>query len=104
MKVELKKFTALQTDIVLDYPTEKLVNKTIILVDDVLNTGRTLAFSLKPFLEIEIKRLQIAVIVDRHHKLFPVSADYTGYALSTTIQEHVEVILNDEEKFGVYLH
>ena len=74
-----------------------LSNTSCILVDDVLNTGRTLAYALKPFLSTEIKKLQTAVVVDRNHKTFPISADYVGYALSTTIQEHVKVFITEED-------
>lgn len=103
VKVSLDKFTPLQSDIQLDCSIDIVKNKVIILLDDVLNTGRTLAYSLKPFLNAEIKKLQTAVIVDRNHKLFPISADYVGYSLSTTIQEHIEVILEDTDAFGVYV-
>ena len=103
VKVSLDKRSPQQGQVELDCPPERLRNKCIVLTDDVLNTGRTLVYSLKPFLELEIKKLQTAVLVDRNHKLFPVSADYVGYALSTTINEHVEVVL-EEDGFGVYLH
>lgn len=103
VKVSLDKLSPLQSDIELDCDIDMLRNKVVILLDDVLNTGRTLVYSLKPFLNIETKRLRIAVIVDRNHKQFPISADYVGYALSTTIQEHIEVVLEDNERFGVYL-
>lgn len=103
VKVSLDKLAPLQSDIFLDCDTSLLRNKVVILLDDVLNTGRTLVYSLKPFLNVEIKKLSTAVIVDRNHKQFPISADYIGYALSTTIQEHIEVVLEDEERFGVYL-
>jgi pyrimidine operon attenuation protein/uracil phosphoribosyltransferase len=73
------------------------------VVDDVLNTGRTLMHSLKPLLAIEVKKIQIAVMVDRSHRAFPVAAGYVGYSLSTTIQEHIEVVLEEGERFGVYL-
>ncbi|MBC7922959.1 MAG: phosphoribosyltransferase [Ferruginibacter sp.] len=103
VKVSLDKRSPRQGQVELDCPPESLRNKCIVLTDDVLNTGRTLVYSLKPFLDLEIKKLQTAVLVDRNHKLFPVSADYVGYALSTTINEHVEVVL-EEDAFGVYLH
>ena len=77
--------------------------KVVIMADDVLNTGRTLAFALQPFLQYRLKKLQVAVIVDRNHRLYPVSADYVGYALSTTFNEHVEVVLSREGEEGVYL-
>lgn len=102
IKLLLDKYSPLQSEIKLvgNYPIK---NKVVILVDDVLNTGRTLVYSLKPFINIEIKKLQTAVIIDRNYKLFPVSADYVGYALSTTLKEHVKVILDNEKEFGVYL-
>ena len=104
VKISIEKFSTVQNEVVLDCPTAILVNKSIVVVDDVLNTGRTLMYCLRPFLELEIKSLQIAVIIDRSHRLFPISANYKGYALSTTIQEHIHVILDNEENFGVYLH
>ncbi len=103
VKVSLDKFSPQQSEIELDVDVKTLKKKTIILLDDVLNTGRTLAYSLKPFLNIDIKKLQTAVIVDRGHKSFPVSADYVGYALATALKEQIEVELEDAKAFGVYL-
>lgn len=103
VRIDLDKRSLLQTEITLDCSIESLQNKTVILVDDVLSTGRTLAYSLKPFLNIEIKKLQTAVVVDREHSLFPISSSYTGYSLSTTLQEHIHVELFNESEMGVYL-
>jgi pyrimidine operon attenuation protein/uracil phosphoribosyltransferase len=103
VKVTVDKASPLQSEIKLDVDIKQLKNKTIILTDDVLNTGRTLAYSLKPFLNIEASKLQTAVIVDRNHKLFPVSADYVGYSMATTLKESIEVDFS-KSKFGVYLH
>jgi pyrimidine operon attenuation protein / uracil phosphoribosyltransferase len=102
VKVTVDKNSPLQSEVKLDAELKDLKNKTIILIDDVLNTGRTLAHSLKPFLTIETAKIQTAVIVDRRHKVFPVSADYVGYSLSTTLKEHIEVNF-EKSKFGVYL-
>jgi pyrimidine operon attenuation protein / uracil phosphoribosyltransferase len=102
VKITLDKLSPLQSEVTLDVDLKSLKKKTIILTDDVLNTGRTLAYSLKPFLNIEVKKIQVAVIVDREHKSFPVSPDYVGYSLSTTLKEHIEVNF-DKNKFGVYL-
>lgn len=74
-----------------------LENKVVILVDDVLNSGRTLAFAMKPFLEQAIKKLEVAVLVNRSHKRYPVSVDYTGYELATTLNEHIQVNLQETE-------
>ena len=103
VKISLDKTAPLQSEIVLDVPIENLAKKVLILTDDVLNTGRTLAYSLKPFLNIEVKKLQTAVVVDRGHTTFPISANYVGYSLSTTLQEHIDVILDNKKELGVYL-
>jgi pyrimidine operon attenuation protein/uracil phosphoribosyltransferase len=102
VRMTLDKFAPLQSEVKLDCSVNELEDKNIIIVDDVLNTGRTLAYGLKPFLNIPIKKLQVAVLVDRNHKSFPISADYVGYSLSTTVNQHIEVLL-DDTNFGVYL-
>lgn len=103
VKITLEKFSPVQSQVTLDCRAEELQHKSIIVIDDVLNTGRTLAHSLKPFLEIEVRKIQTAVIVNRSHHLFPIAAEYIGYSLSTTIQEHIEVVLDHTEECGVYL-
>ena len=103
IKVSLDKLAPLQSEIKLDCDLKTIAKKSIVMVDDVLNTGRTLAYSFKPFLTSEVKKLQVAVIVDRDHKTFPVHADFVGYSLSTTLQELIKVELEDEDKLGVYL-
>ena len=103
ISVEVDKESPLQSEIALSQPIEQLSNQVIILVDDVLNTGRTLAYALKPFLNVEVKILQVAVLVDRGYPQFPVQATYVGYALSTTLQERVEVVFEQEQPVAVYL-
>lgn len=80
-----------------------LINKTIILVDDVLNTGKTLVYAMKPFLDQEIQKMEIAVLVNRSHGLFPVRPDYTGFELSTTFNEHIRVDVSGQQH-SVQLH
>ncbi|SEJ49545.1 pyrimidine operon attenuation protein / uracil phosphoribosyltransferase [Dyadobacter koreensis] len=92
-----------QSEIHFDDDTVQVENQVVVVVDDVLNTGRTLAFALEPFLKVQMKKVQVAVIVDREHHKFPISADYVGYSLSTTISERVEVILSRSSDEGVYL-
>jgi pyrimidine operon attenuation protein/uracil phosphoribosyltransferase len=101
VKVSLDKSAPQQSEVVLDCEIKGLKKKCIILVDDVLNTGRTFIYGLKPFLDIEVKKIEIAVLVNRSHTLFPVYPQYTGYELSTTIRDHVEVNLGKE--IAVYL-
>ncbi|EMR03709.1 phosphoribosyltransferase family protein [Cesiribacter andamanensis] len=102
IRLELNKQAPLQTDIVLHGAPDSLQDKTIILTDDVLNTGRTLAYSLKPFLHQRIRRLEIAVLVNRSHTTFPVQAKYTGYQLATTLSEHIDVQL-ETSQMAVFL-
>lgn len=80
-----------------------LSGKTLIVVDDVLNTGRTIVYAIKPFLEEDIDKMELAVLVNRAHGLFPIRPDYTGYELSTTLNEHIKVDLSEENYF-VHLH
>jgi pyrimidine operon attenuation protein / uracil phosphoribosyltransferase len=101
VKVSLDKSQPQQSEVELDSEIKNIRKKCIILVDDVLNTGRTFAYGLKPFLDIEVKKIEIAVLVNRSHTLFPVYPQYTGYKLSTTIRDHVEVNLGKE--MAVYL-
>ena len=81
---------------------EICLNKTVVVVDDVLNTGSTLIYAVKYFLNIPVKKIQTAVIINRNHKKFPIKADFKGIPLSTTIKEHVDVVLEGSKK-GIYL-
>lgn len=71
-------------------------NKPIVLVDDVLNSGTTLMYGIKYFLDVPLKRFKTAVLVNRNHKKYPVKADFKGISLSTSIKEHVEVIFDEK--------
>lgn len=77
-------------------------NKSIVLVDDVLNSGSTLIYGVKHFLNVPLKQFKTAVLVNRNHKKFPVKADFKGISLSTSLNEHVEVVL-DGKQFEAYL-
>lgn len=96
VKVTLDKLASQQSDVVLDCDLKDVKKKCVILVDDVLNTGRTFAYALKPFLNIEVKKIETAVLVNRSHTLFPIYPQYTGYELATTIKDHVQVNLGKE--------
>lgn len=75
----------------------------VIIVDDVLNTGKTLVYALQPFLNSAVRKIEVAVLVNRSHKLFPVTPDYTGLELATTLSEHITVDLQSENH-TVHLH
>ena len=103
LQVQLNKATPLEAPVTLKPGNTGISEKAVILVDDVLNTGKTLAYALHSFLKLNPKKVEIATLVDRHHPLFPVAATYTGYSLATTLNDHVEVVLT-EEQTSAYLH
>jgi pyrimidine operon attenuation protein/uracil phosphoribosyltransferase len=79
-------------------------NKVIVIVDDVADTGRTMLYAIKPFLDFHPKKIQTLVLVERSHKLFPVQTDYTGLSITTTLQEHITVETNGEDLSGAWLY
>jgi pyrimidine operon attenuation protein / uracil phosphoribosyltransferase len=87
----------LQDGIVLGMPIEQLKDQVVIVVDDVANTGRTLFYACKPILETVPKKLEAAVLVDRTHKSFPISVNYVGLSLATTLAENIEVEMGADE-------
>ena len=78
--------------------------KVVIIVDDVSNTGKTLLYGLKPFIDNLPKKIQTAVLVERSHKLFAVQPDYVGLSIATTLQEHISVETNGNDITGAWLH
>ncbi len=80
-----------------------LDNKAIILIDDVANSGKTLLYALKPFLDYHPRKVQTLVLVGRSHNSFPVYPDYVGLTLATTLQEHIYVEVEGEIIKGAYL-
>jgi len=75
---------------------EQYENKGLVLVDDVLNSGTTLVYGVKHFLDVPLKKFKTAVLVDRNHKKYPVKADFKGISLSTSSQEHVQVVFEGQ--------
>jgi len=78
-------------------------DKVIIVIDDVANSGKTLLYALKPFLEYRPKKIQTLVLVERSHNNFPVHPDYIGLSIATTLQEHIYVEVNGDAVTGAYL-
>jgi pyrimidine operon attenuation protein/uracil phosphoribosyltransferase len=83
--------------------TENLNGRSVVLVDDVANSGRTLLYGLKPLLAFEPKKILIAVLVDRKHKSFPVSPDIVGHEVATTLQDHIVVECEENRITAAYL-
>lgn len=80
----------------------QLQDTPMVIVDDVLNSGKTLLYALQPVMAYKIKKLTAVVLIDRSHKRFPILADVVGLKLSTSSHEHVRVML-DAGKEKVYL-
>lgn len=80
-----------------------LNDKTIVLIDDVANSGRTMLYALKPLLNQLPKKVQTLALVERTHKSFPVDVDYVGFSVSTTLDEHILVEVEDGEVMGAWL-
>jgi pyrimidine operon attenuation protein/uracil phosphoribosyltransferase len=80
-------------------------DKTVVLVDDVLYTGRTIRAAIDALLEFgRPARVQLAVLVDRGHRELPIRADYVGKNLPTGRDERIQVdLVESDERDGVFL-
>ena len=103
IELSLDKSKPLEKEIKLELGKHTLNNKAVIVVDDVANTGKTLYYALKPVMEFSPKKVQAAVLVDRQHKLFPITPDFVGLSLSTTLKEHILVEFTDKKTSAAYL-
>ncbi len=91
VEMEINKKNPLDEDVHMNVKLHELEGKCVVLIDDVLNSGRVLIYGVRHLLGQPIKTLTTAVLVDRNHKKFPIKADVKGLSLSTSIQEHVAV-------------
>lgn len=82
-------------EVTLSISVDDYTNTSVVLVDDVLHSGATLIYGVKHFLNVPLKQLKTAVLINRNHKKYPVKADYKGLSLSTSISEHVEIIFDE---------
>jgi pyrimidine operon attenuation protein/uracil phosphoribosyltransferase len=78
-------------------------HRVIILIDDVSNSGKTLLYAIKPFLDLNPKKIQTLVLVERSHNAFPVKPDYVGLSVATTLQEHIYVEVEGDHVKGAWL-
>jgi pyrimidine operon attenuation protein/uracil phosphoribosyltransferase len=88
-------------EVVTDLKTSEYINKPLVLVDDVLNSGTTLIYGIKHFLEVPLKKFKTAVLVNRNHKKYPVKADFKGISLSTSLREHISVVFEANNSYAV---
>lgn len=101
-RVELNKDVPLEHPISIEVNAEDCKGKTVLVIDDVSNSGKTLMYGVKPFLELPVKAIFTLVLVDRDHSRYPVKTNFVGLSLATTLQEHISVVL-DEQKDSVTL-
>ena len=90
-KMDMDKKNPLTSGVATSLGEEAYKNKSIVLVDDVLNSGTTLIYGTHHFLKTPIKRLKTAVLVNRNHKKYPIKADFKGISLSTSLNEHIRL-------------
>ena len=102
-KISLNPANPITQDITIDLSNEEMTGRTIIIVDDVANSGRTIFYACKPIFNIVPNKIEAAVLVDRTHKSYPIKVDYIGLALATTLKENIRVDLSETNNFAVYL-
>jgi pyrimidine operon attenuation protein/uracil phosphoribosyltransferase len=102
IKITVDKDKPLHTTIEDGFSEKTLKNKVVILADDVLNSGKTMIYAMRTFLNADVKKIRTVLLVDRDHKRYPIAADYVGLTLSTTLREHVSVEFSSKGN-AVYL-
>ncbi len=101
-KVMMDKKNPIKSGVTMSIPESEYKNKSVVLVDDVLNSGTTLIYGVHHFLKTPLKQLKTAVLVNRNHKKYPVKADFKGISLSTSLQEHV-IVEFKAKNYAIYL-
>jgi pyrimidine operon attenuation protein/uracil phosphoribosyltransferase len=101
--LKINKINPLEDKTVVSESIANFDGQAIVLVDDVVNSGRTIFYALKDFMTIAPKTLKVAALVDRKYKRFPVHCDYVGTSLNTTIKEHIEVVFKKDDVEAAYL-
>jgi len=102
LSVTIDKSSPSNSTVKLSQNIENSESAVVLLVDDVLNSGKTMFYACKPLMEMNLKKIETAFLVNRAHRSFPISANYTGVEIATTIQEHINFNWSDDG-FGVYL-
>ena len=100
--IEINKDNPLASKIKCELRSEEYANKTVVIVDDVSNSGKTLMYAAKYFLESPIKAIRPLVLVDRNHSVYPIKSSFVGLTVSTTLQDHIHVEMNADQE-AVYL-
>lgn len=102
-KIKINKEEPWKTEPTIDFTEKDFVHKNVVVVDDVLNSGKALMYAIRLFLDKPIKKINTLVLVDRSHTRYPVKADFVGLSLSTTLQEHIEADFTKKGKEAVFI-
>lgn len=102
-RIMLDPAAPLSAEIEINKKADELADKAVIIVDDVANSGRTLFYACRPFMEVVPSKLQVAVLVNRKHKTFPIHVDFKGLELATTLEQNITVKLLKVEELEVYV-
>ncbi len=103
-RIQLSPAAPLSSGIKLEIPVEQITDNVVIIVDDVANTGRTIFYATKPLMETLPKKVEVAVLIDRKHKSFPIRVDYVGLSLATTLKEDIDVQIREVDEKSVFLN
>ena len=87
-------------DVINIHPEMDFNDQTIIVIDDVANSGRTFLYALKPLLQCSPKQIETLALVERTYKLFPIAINYVGISVSTQEQENIAVLVEGDEILG----
>jgi pyrimidine operon attenuation protein / uracil phosphoribosyltransferase len=102
-RIKLNPANPLEYTPFIEIPAAELAGKTVIVVDDVVNSGRTLFYAVQPLLAVLPAKVEVAVLVERKHKNYPIQSDYVGLSLATTVKDDIDVQMTDASAMGVYL-
>jgi pyrimidine operon attenuation protein/uracil phosphoribosyltransferase len=97
IKISIDKDKPLENEVTFSVPNDELREQTVVLVDDVINSGRTLIYAVREILGTPLKQLKVATLVNRTHRRFPVQADFVGVNISTTLMDNINVELGEED-------
>ncbi len=101
--IKINPAAPLSNTIEMGIPLDELENKSLIIVDDVANTGRTMFYAFQPLMGILPRKVEVAVLVDRKHKAFPVTSNYVGLSLATTLNDNIDVRISENREVTVFL-
>ena len=96
-EIKVLKDAPLEDEIKLSIDDNDLSQASVILVDDVINSGRTMIFAVRRLLQNKLRELKVATLVNRTHRRFPVHADFVGLNISTTLQDNITVEFGKKE-------